>query len=137
MVERICPTTTKVQSMIDAFAGGASLTVSETEVFSGTSPKSWSDLNLSGAVGAQATLVMLKWMGTDNVNDVFFRKNGDTDEFYTSDVTNRAGHGVAGGNPVLSIQCVVMVVTDPSGIIEWRSSYNRINTTVDVMAYIK
>lgn len=110
-------------------SAGATLTVAESEVYNGAAPTSWTDLNLSGTVGSQATLVLLKLIGY-NLKAV--RKNGDTDEFYN--VTSTIG-GCALSD-LSSTHIVLLVATDNSGIIEWRSEDTQ-NTIIDIIAYIK
>ena len=61
--------------------GGATLVVSETEVFNGTSPTVWTDLDLSGTIGANVAIVLLKFSSGANAW-IAVRKNGDTDQFY-------------------------------------------------------
>ena len=117
-----------------AGAGSATLTVSETQVFSGTSPTGWVDLDLSGTVGAQATLVMLKiYLG--NFSDaVAVRKDGDTDEFYSTATADARGAALALTAP---IHIVLIVATSDTGVIEWKAAAARASTTVDIIAYIK
>jgi len=107
------------------------LTVAETEVFNGTSPTTWTDLDLSGTIGAQSSLVLLKvyHAGTETVA---FRKNGDVDEFYALGGVS----GVALIETYSGVHIVVLVATDASGIIEWRAS-GAVAMTIDVIAYIK
>jgi len=121
--------------MVDIYraGGGSILTVAETEVFSDTAPESWTDLNLSGTVGAQATLVVLKISGTTN-NRFAVRRNGDTDEFYY--VGAEFPMGCATFQTTANVHGVLLVATDASGLIEWISESNPA-TTIDVIAYIK
>jgi len=119
-----------------AGGGGVSLTVPAgvgTEVFNGSAPTSWTDLNLSGTIGAQTTLVLLKFLAVGFVNRAAFRKNGDTDEL---DVTTAGGgaHYVYAGPNTYG---VAVVATDSSGIVEWKCTGGYANTTVDVITYIK
>ncbi|KKN74959.1 hypothetical protein LCGC14_0384610, partial [marine sediment metagenome] len=120
-----------------AAAGGAALTVAETEVFSGTAPTTWTDLNLSGTIGAQSSLVLLKFasIGAGYNRTVAVRKNGDTDEFYGA--TANEARGVALGQLLGAsvVFVVLLVATDATGKIEWKSA--AITMTVDVIAYIK
>ena len=114
--------------------GASPLFIAETEVFSGNSPNTWTDLDLSGVVGSNATLVLLKVYGA-TVNDYYaFRKKGDTDEFWASVIS---GPGCALiKNASNSIHYVILVATDNSGVIQWRSQAAHV-TTIDVIGYIK
>ena len=108
---------------------GSSLKVAETEVFSGTSPATWTDLDLSGTIGAKASLVYLKvYMGTGK--RCAFRKKGDTDEVYTL----AANSGASQCEPTAH-DCV-LVPTDDSGVVQWKTETATGSTTVDVIAYI-
>lgn len=113
-----------------AGAGGASLTVAEVEVFNGTSPTSWTDLDLSAVVGSNPAMVLLKTF-KNTQKSVAFRKNGDADEYYSP-----GNFSVACLDPVGDVFGVMLVTTDNNGVVEWitetASTY-----TVDVMAYIK
>jgi len=124
---------------VDMPSGGATLTVADTEVFNDTPPTSWTDLDLSGTVGAQATLVMLKFIAKSSgygFNRVAVRRNGDTDEFFhTVDVPL----GVATAEGDYDYHIVLLVTTDTDGRIEWRVEHVSLYVLaiIDVMAYIK
>lgn len=111
----------------------AELTVAETTVFTGTSPGSWTDLDLSAVVGAKSALVILKvTRATTQLYTVCFRKNGETDEFYEN---NTAGLLlVTSGTP--DVWVVAAVFTDAAGKIEWRGTSPVADVTIDVMGFI-
>lgn len=121
---------------IDVAAAGASLTVSETEVFNGTSPTSWTDLNLSSTVGSQSTLVLLKIRDGSSGSTIAVRKNGDTDVFYNTSIPQGSGYGVAAFTSLSTLLAVLLVATDSAGKIEWRTEVAR-TITIDIIAYIK
>ena len=108
------------------------LTVAETQVFNAAGVVGWTDLNLSGTVGAQATLVLLKVIAVGTGNTTAFRKNGDTDEFYRA--TTSQGMALADVPTVAHV--VLMVATDANGIVERYSESTNV-ITVDIIAYIK
>lgn len=114
------------------------LTVAETEVFNGLAPVAWTDLDLSGTIGSQATLVLLKIADTHNISDsyVAVRKNGDTDEFYVVPGVAKPMGAALGMIFELTPHIVLVVATDNSGVIEWRRQHAH-NTTVDIIAYLK
>lgn len=120
---------------ISKAAGGATLTIAETEVFNGTSPTVWTDLDLSGTIGAQATLVLIKLFIPAYV-EVVFRKNGDTDERYV-DPPEAKYTGVSGGDLARNIHQDFLVATDAAGKIEWKTEAATAGTTIDIIAYIK
>ena len=107
------------------------LTVAETEVFNGTSPTSWTDLNMSGTIGAQATLVLIK-VFSPQIDTYGFRRNGDTDDRYDPDSRGCNNIYITANDWVYAV-----VVTDTAGIIEWKSASARTTVTIDVIAYIK
>lgn len=116
---------------------GAQLTVAETEVFSGTSPNTWTDLDLSGTIGANAALVLLKFSTTYLGGiTVAFRKNGDTDEFYKASPPGGAGASLIYQGATV-IHRVIIVATDTAGKIEWKASGEETGCTIDIIAYIK
>lgn len=123
--------------MGDLYNPGAGLELggTETEVFSGTSPTSWTDLDLAAVVGANVALVALKISRAGTaINRPAFRKNGDTDEFYA--ITDSMGCAFISLVPS-GIHAVVLVVTDGSGLVEWRSAAADANVTIDVIGFIK
>lgn len=116
-------------------ADGVTLTIAETEVFSGTSPDpiAWTDLDLSGTIGTQATLVILKFFNPAGAKQwIAVKRNGDTDLFYTVDV------GTTGGDLASEKSCILLVTTDATGKIEWKyEGAGQANITFDLLAYIK
>jgi len=114
----------------------ARLTVAETEVFNGVSPGAWTDLDLSGTIGGGSAIVLLKSTETGNAGseEIFVRKNGDTDEFFAPGNPYSTNSALVGQNS--TYHGSVIVATDSAGIIEWRTRNNR-TVTVDVIAYIK
>ncbi len=115
-------------------AGGVSLTVAETEVFNGISPTTWTVLNLSGTIGSNPALVILKICVATGVTAVAVRKNGDTDEFFSTVTTY--GTGAALSKALAGIHTVLVVTTDNTGKIEWKTNLAS-SSTIDIIAYIK
>ena len=110
----------------------AALTVAQTEVFVGASPIAWTDLDLSGTIGANSALVLLKFARTAAGTTYYaIRKNGDVDEFYSGAV-----NGCATGIGSTTLWGVFLVATDANGVIEWKSGA-AVDTTIDVITYIK
>ncbi len=117
-----------------AISDGATLTVSETEVFNGASPVAWTDLDLSGVIGLNAAIVILKIASADQFTTVAVRKNGDTDEFYVASPINPMGAALS-RRPAANVHTVVVALTDTVGKIEWMTEDTQ-TVTVDIMAYI-
>ena len=116
---------------------GSPLTVAETEVFNGTSPTAWTDLDLSGTIGANPALVLLKIYPGEIGITCAVRKNGDTDEFYSdSNPAYTCGAALLINKSDL-IHEVAIVATNADGIIEWRTGAATAGTTIDIIGYIK
>ena len=106
------------------------LTIVETQVFSGTAPTTWTDLDLSAVIGAQVTLVLLK-VSTNALRVYSFRRKGDTDEHYHLD--NRSASCLSINTGTFG---VAVVVTDAAGVIQWRTSTGSPTATLDVIGFI-
>ncbi len=115
--------------------GGATLTIAETQVFSGNAPTTWTDLDLHTTIGSQATLVLLKvsFVQSGATGQFGFRRNGDGDEMFGA----AYNYGAACITARTATFNVAVVVTDTGGIIEWKAAAALTNTTVDVIGYIK
>lgn len=111
---------------------GAQLIVAETEVFNGTPPGAMTDLDLSGVVGSNSALVVLKIRHSASGNFFTVRKNGDTD-FAGSGLYGHCAFIQSSTNTYQS----VLVPTDSAGIIEWMAQVASGTTIVKVIAYIK
>lgn len=118
----------------DAGGGGVNLTVSGAVVFNGASPTSWTDLDLSGTVGAKTTLVILAIDSTSDLDAVSVRMNGDSANYF--DIADEANaYGCALGHHDDSTPLVLICVTDSSGVIEWITESTQ-TATVTIIAYI-
>ena len=106
--------------------------------FSGTSPSTFTDLDLSSIVGAYSRVVLLKVVAGTTTVSFHFRKNGETgvwplngDRYGGLYRTNDLASGEIG---------YVMAVTDASGVVEWRTTQSSVGqssttSTVTVEAY--
>lgn len=121
--------------VVENWTSRAILTVAETEVFNGVSPNVWTGLDLSGTIGANAALVLLKVYCPTIGRTVAFRKAGDADEFYVAAYADPAGCALV--HMATAVHYVVLVATSDAGVIEWKMSVATANTTVDIIAYIK
>ncbi len=117
-------------------AGGASLTICDTSIFSSiTTPTVWTDLDLSGNVGAKATLVFLAVTCANTSFPFAFRKNGDAKEFFYNNSAKPLG--VACVNmPGGAIYLVAAVFTDASGILEWKTINTGQQTDIILLGYL-
>lgn len=110
-----------------------------SQIFSGASPTSMTDLDLSSVVGAQSRIVLLKVQITGGGNDLvyYFRKNGETDNQPTTVSAGTSSTGVLG--VATTRFAYVIVPTDSAGIVEWVSytggSGTSGTTVIDVEAY--
>lgn len=111
---------------------GAVVIIGENQVFTGASPGSWTDLDLSPTIGSQETIVLLKI--TKGISaQVGFRRNGDTDNL-------NVGQNMGSGCSYIYHQfadkfSTVLVVTDATGKIEWIADDTDV-ATIDVIAYM-
>lgn len=114
-------------------AAGASLTLSNTEVFNGalTANATWEDLDLSGTVGAKVTLVLLAVVDTTSSVTFAVRTNGDADQYYGY-VTG----GVARTTVQVNTYHALIAVTDATGKIEILSDDASDTHIIDIIAYI-
>lgn len=137
MTERRCPTTEEVQAMIDASGGGgASFAVPYAEAFSGSSPTSWTDLDLHDIVGVNKAWVLLKISAGSDMDAVAVRKKGDTDEFWHTAV-DASTYGCSLVHHDSTAVPVLSTITDENGIIQWKCEKSANDCIVTVMAYIK
>lgn len=104
---------------------------STASVFSGTAPTSYTDLDLSGTIGANQRVVMLAVTITGSPAYIAFRRNGDTGAAGDAGSCN-----VIASDAALSSNAhYVVVTTDTSGIIEWIASAGSISVSITVEAY--
>lgn len=115
-------------------APGLELEVSETQVFNGTSPTSWTDLDLSSTIGAKESLVLLKIAGIDT-KWFAFRKNGDTGNYGPANHQTPAGCAYVMASIGTGYSYAVWVATDSNGIVEWITETAE-TYTVSVIAYV-
>ena len=102
---------------------------SGAQVFYGSAPDEWTDLDLSSVVGARRCFVILKLKNHSSPypEDYRFRPNGDTDDY------RYAISCVADIDETMAT--LVAVITDEAGIVEWKTIYEAL-TTVWVLAYV-
>ena len=136
-VSEAAATESKRITIANLMAASASLTVAETEVYNAAAPVAWTDLDLSGTIGSQASLVLLKLTCAAN-QDTYYavRKNGDADEFYRAQ-TQPMGVAIGfvyTGSYVHHI--TLLVATDTNGVIEWKAGGND-TVVIDIIGYIK
>lgn len=116
-----------------AAGAGATVAFPSTEVFdgSGNCPNTWTDLDLSGVVGSNQALVFLRiYYDTNDAYATYFRKNGETINFDVSRGPNQCAPDPEEGG-------YIVIVTDASGIVEWKCGAAVTGITVTVEAYIK
>ena len=112
---------------------GLKFVVAETQVFNGTAPTTFTDLDLSAVVGSNRALVLLKLFNSEaSGKETGFRRNGETEL-----VNKFGGESVAAVTLPATSFGLVLVYTDDAGIIEWaRTSGATAGTTVDVVAFL-
>ena len=87
-----------------------------TQVFSGTSPTTYTDLDLSAVVGAVQRVVMLRIVSSVGTSMRFgFKRKGDAGTYSASEQS--ASHAVISSTAGDSVY--VVTTTDASGVIQW------------------
>jgi hypothetical protein len=107
---------------------------SGANVFSGTSPNAYTDLDLSAVVGANRAYVILKLICTSASLTVKFRTNGSS---LDQGAAAGYGGGLTSGLYSQNYEIYIMVLTDAAGVIEWWTSAASSGTTVDLIAYVR
>ncbi len=106
-----------------------------TEVFSGTSPTSMTNLDLSATIGSNAAVVALAFRSAGDMNSISVRTDGDANDYV--DVSGDANaYGCQLGHHDNSGDLVLIVAASSSGIIEWITESAQ-TCTVDILWYIK
>lgn len=105
----------------------------DTSVFSGSSPAAWADLDLSGTIGSQTTLVLLVHHNTHGSTScqVKFRTNGDGVAY------GYDGVGAEIAAIAANSRSTLLVKTDASGVVEWESAASIADQVIRVIAYMK
>lgn len=114
------PSEKAVKAYVDTEISNTVLTnFSNTEVFNGTAPVAWTDLDLSSVIGATTRVVLLKLYDSSAVSSYYLRPNGDAGG-YDLPSPGTVGVGVqatrltsTGGNAQMLI-----CKTDSAGVIE-------------------
>lgn len=112
--------------------------VDGNQVYNTTAPTSYTDLDLSSYVGSNLALVYLKIKNNGNVvTDFLFRTNGETLTIGQNDAITSSG-GVSCASIAANSASIsyIMVVTDTSGIVEWKASI-AYDTDIWLVGYIK
>ena len=97
---------------------------------------SWTDLDLSAAVGANKAMVVMEVYDGSTTKNINFRTNGSVVERFTTDSVNGAG---AAGLIVSTsnIGGVITIITDASGIIEHKGNNIVTDVNYNILAYQK
>ena len=115
--------------------GAAAVTAAEVQVFDGTSPTTWTALDLSGVVGLSHAWVMLRLSSdpaSPSLDVVAFRAQGDPANYPVD--RSPAGSNQVDVTPGGS--GMVVVTTDGQGVIEWTASQAVDDITIDVISWI-
>jgi len=107
---------------------------SGANVFTGSSPAAYTDLDLSAVVGANRAFVILRFVCTSAGPLVKFRTNGSS---LDQGAAAGYGGGLTSGLYTQNYEIFLMVLTDAAGIVEWWTSSSSTGTTVDVIAFVR
>jgi len=134
------------QTTLEALANSAlSAGFVETEVFSGTIPSSWTDVDLSSVVGQKQSLVILEYEyisggGIYHRSRIKVRPNGSSNENGDFDIWSIGGIYVSDGGEFgdESHNSLTLIQTDTAGIIEHKEilESNAANVTASVVFYL-
>lgn len=113
-----------------AYADARATGFSTTEVFNGTSPAAFTDLDLSSVVGTAQRMVLLKFISSGGNVGIAIKTNGDADSYEY----NGGFSGISNVLLTANKAGTTIVKTDTSGVIEWYTSSAQA-FTVDVLAY--
>ena len=110
----------------------------ETEVFSGSIPSSWTDVDLSSVIGQKESLVILKYKyisGTNSYTYINVRPNGSNNEYGgNSSAYNSLNYIHIDNNGAISL---ALIQTDTAGIIEHKEIVgSNANVTASVVFYL-
>tara|TARA_Y100000031_G_C8197595_1_gene374514 strand:+ start:173 stop:976 length:804 start_codon:yes stop_codon:yes gene_type:complete len=113
-----------------------------TKIFStaagdGLAPTSFTDMDLSSMVLNNPTIVVIKvdTQQNDVLRTLHFRTNGETKQIgFGGAVATHSGAGISGLQTSDSIG-YIMVETDASGIIEWRSWFAGTKAEITLLGY--
>jgi hypothetical protein len=129
-------TSLATQQSIKAYVDSLRLKYSGATVFTGSMPTTFADLDLSATLGAGRYFVDIS-VAPDASAAVRFRPNGETKDLYTDISDNDIGASgfIGGGTTDIAY---VRVMTDTSGIVEWRSTAAGAGgTVVKLLSYQK
>lgn len=122
-------------ALLTAGGGGGGFTFVDTNAFSGTSPTSFTDLDLSSIIGAKKSIVMLRVSEpSGQVTALTFKTKGETASY-------NPANGLSVGLSQLYLNSggaddtsTTFVKTDENGVIQWYGIDAR-TVTIDVIAY--
>ncbi len=114
------------------WSGQNTIVFSTASLFSGTAPTSFTDLDISGTVGSNQAVCLIKVKNNsgDAATQRFqFRKDDDGDSFVMG-VSTTHNQTVADGDA-----CYLIIVTDGTGVVEWKSNQAK-STAITMEAYL-
>lgn len=114
---------------------GANLHAVDTEVYNAVqNPSAWTDLDLSGVVGAKQTLVLLRvTQASGAAKGISFRRNGETEIAQANSTGQR---GLSNNLCVSAAPTWCLAQTDANGICEWYIDDNSVTVVIDVVTYV-
>ena len=116
------PTAKSIKAYTDAAVATAWMVdnTAALPVFTGSMPTEFTDLDLSGTLGANRCFVHLS-VESDAAAHIYFRTNGETKDLAADD--RGTGQGTSGGGDELMNRIFyISLLTDAAGIIEWKTN---------------
>lgn len=110
-----------IENLLDAPIGGGE--VVDSQAYNAAAPTVFTNLDLSSFVGAILSFVCLKITNNGGADGEYvFITNGEIDPHTIPDAPTNYGGGVAGTTIAAGDIAYIIVLTDVSGIIEWKCS---------------
>ena len=113
------------------WAGQNTIVFNTAGLFNATSPTTFTDLNLSGTVGSNQAVCLIKVnnnSGDATTQTYSFRKDDDTDNFFR-------GVGASISPVTDGDSAYLLIITDGTGVVEWQSNVAK-TTVITMEAYL-
>jgi len=109
-----------------------SFSFNETEIFSGSLPTTWTDLDLSSIVGSKTSLVLIKFNGN---GWPAFRPDGSAEEWVDGNSSSEQSISIIKATSS-EPNAMGLVLTGSNGIVEMKCSVSGFSGTISVLFYL-
>ena len=101
-------------------------------IHSGAAPTSFTDVDLSGIIGAKRAFVFLRVFCDTNDTAIYLRPNGETVPIGATIIEECGTTALSLDENTIGYVCVI---TDAAGVIEWRSSRSGSAMSLTLLCY--